>query len=393
MSAPLLLFLAASVAADFEGASVARVEQLSPAHFRIAVKGETDQQGRNRQASWYFFRVDGAAPSEMIFDLVGLPGEYNFKPNRGAITADTPPLISYDRKNWTHVPGVQYDAAEPRLRLRVRSSASTFWIAHTPPYTNADLAGLRRASMRHPHFREEVIARTPAGRDLLLWTITDLRLPAAGGKKIVWLMFRQHAWESGSSWVADSLVRTLLASARLRERFVWKIFPMCDPDGVARGGVRFNAKGYDLNRNWDAIDPQLTPEIAAQHGAVAAWLRAGNRIDLFLSLHNTETAEYLEGPPKDGARVVGERFAAALERHTSFEPSRPFFSSAATTTEGVRGRMTVVQGLWRDFRLPAFLMEQRIAKNPKLGRVPGVPERVAFGRELPLAIAAALGQE
>jgi hypothetical protein len=207
-------------------------------------------------------------------------------------------------------------------------------------------------------------------------------------------MFRQHAWESGSSWVGDALVRALLRrddqARRWRERFVWKIFPLCDPDGVARGGVRFNGRGFDLNRNWDTIDPRTMPEIAAQHGAMAAWARAGHRIDLFLTLHNTETAEYLQGAPGDGTRKLGERFFAALGQHTTFEPSRPFSGSPATTTEGVAGRMSVVQGLWRDFKVPAFLMEQRIAKSPKSGRLPGIAERVAFGRSLPVAIAQAL---
>jgi hypothetical protein len=132
------------------------------------------------------------------------------------------------------------------------------------------------------------------------------------------------------------------------------------------------------------------PEIAAQHAAVASWLRTGNRIDLFLTVHNTETSEYLQGPPDDGARALGERFFAALAQHTSFEPSRPYSASPATTTEGVKGRMTVVQGLWRDFKVPAFLMELRIAKSPKSGRLPGIAERVAFGRQLPVAIAAAV---
>src|SRR4051794_16711102 len=83
---------------DFEGGSLEKVEQADASHFRLHAAGQTDQDGRNRQASWYYFRVDKAPPSELIFDMVGLPGEYNYKPNRGAITKDTPPVISYDGK-------------------------------------------------------------------------------------------------------------------------------------------------------------------------------------------------------------------------------------------------------------------------------------------------------
>ena len=85
---------------------------------------------------------------------------------------------------------------------------------------------------------------------------------------------------------------------------------------------------------------------------------------------------------------MAERFFAALKETTTFDPSRPLFYSAPTTTEGMKGRMTVVQGLYRDFRVPGFLMEQRIAYNPKLGRFPTVQDRLKFGKQL----AAALGQ-
>jgi hypothetical protein len=202
-------------------------------------------------------------------------------------------------------------------------------------------------------------------------------------------MFRQHSWESGTSWVAEGAVRELLKNADLRKTIVWKILPMCDPDGVARGGVRFNVNGYDLNRNWDAIDPKLMPEIAAQHAAVAKWIKSGHAIDLFLTLHNTETAEYLEGPPS-GAREPGERFFGALKEHTIFDPSRPLFFAPVTTTEGMKGRMTVIQGLSRDFSIPAFLMEQRVAYGEKLGRFPTVDDRLQFGRELVRAISSVL---
>ena len=52
--------------------------------------------------------------------------------------------------------------------------------------------------------------------------------------------------------------------------------------------------------------------------------------------------------------------------------------------------MTVVQGLYRDLKIPAFLMEQRISHNPKLGHLPEVPDRMAFGAQLVGAAAKAV---
>jgi hypothetical protein len=262
------------------------------------------------------------------------------------------------------------------MRIRLDPKADAVYIAHVPPYTNRHLAALLRETGRHPHLRRETAGKSVQGRDLPLLTITDPAAPLAS-KKVVWLMFRQHSWEAGSSWVGEGAIRHLLsgASAPLRKEFVFKIFPMCDPDGVARGGVRFNVHGYDLNRNWDLVVPEKMPEIAAQKKAVYAWLDAKNRVDLFFSLHNTETAEYLDGKDAAGLNEV-------LRARTTFNPTRPSRPHGESTTPGKPGRMNVCQALSRERKIPCMLMEQMIAFNSRLGRQPTVEDRLRFGREL-----------
>jgi hypothetical protein len=371
MFAMLLLAATAAISWNFDGGSADKADRLSDTHFRVWAHGQTDQDGRNRQASWYYFRVDNATPgAEYTIDMVGLPGEYNYQPNKGAIQSGTVPVVSSDQLTWTYLDRTDYDPKEPRLTLHVRAPAARFWIAHVPPYTNAQLEQLRKL-VKH----EEVIGKSVEGRPLYLWTIE----PPAGvkPKATVWLMFRQHAWEAGSSWVGDGAMRSLLKDAR---GIRWKILPFADPDGVAHGGVRFNRNGFDLNRNWDVVDPVKMPEITAQRNAIAKWLKAGNRIDLFFSLHNTETAEYLEAQSPEH-KDLAERYFKALTTQTSFAPTRPLFFGTETTTAGKPGRMNVIQGLWRDFKVPGFLMEQHISSKPT------IEQRVRFGEELVSAIA------
>ncbi len=377
---------AASVHTDFEAGSPGQIEKITETNFRLHAAGQADQDHRNRQASWYYFRIDDAGTRELILDIVDLPGEYNFKPNKGAITGDTPPVISYDSgRTWAHVTSFEYDAAEPRLRLRIKPQARRFWIAHTPPYTNENLTRLRNEIANNPNFHEQIIGKSLGGRDLLLWTIST-----GAPRKTVWLMFRQHSWESGSSWVGEGAIRALLSPAgrNLRESITWKILPLADPDGVASGGVRFNRKGYDLNRNWDTVAEADMPEITAQRQAIAKWINSGHTVDLFFSLHNTETSEYLEGIAR--FQPLGEKFSTALKQLTTFAPTRPLFATEATITPGLQGRMTVIQGLYKDFQIPGFLMEQRIAFNDRLGRPPTIQDRLTFGSQLIRAISQTL---
>ncbi len=379
-----LLLAAISIQTNFEGGNLGKVERVTDTHFRCRVAGEADQDKRNRQANWYYFRIDNAAGREITIDLVDLVGEYDYRPGAHAVTRDTYPVYSYDRKTWRHFEAIEWDDKEPRLRLGFTPALDTMWIAHVPPYTTQDLERLLFDLQGHPHLKRAVIGTTPRRRDLVLLTITNPVLPDKA-KKVVWLMFRQHAWESGSSWVGEGALRFLLSpdAASLRDHFIFKILPMADPDGVARGGVRFNAKGYDLNRNWDTADASRTPEIFAERKTLYGWLDSGGRIDLFLSLHNTETAEYIDGPESP----VITRLYDQLTRNTTFHPTRP---PRGFGPRPASGRMNVADALWFERGVTAGIMEQMIAYNSKLGRRPAVEDRLAFGRELIRAIAAAL---
>ena len=363
----ILIFLIPAIAAavtvktDFEGGSLGRVEKVSETHFRLGVNGEKDQDGRNRQANWYYFRVDGAGTKELTLDMVDLPGEYNYQPNQGAITKDTPPVISYDRRTWKHIDTFTYDRGEPKLTLRVIADAIAILDRSR---SSLHFGGARPAARRRRFATPTSASRSSAKRRRpQTWCSgPSQRTPVAKDKADGLADVPPAQLGTGSSWVGEGAVRALLRddteARRLRQAIVWKIFPLCDPDGVARGGVRFNANGFDLNRNWDVDAPAKMPEIAAQRDAVRAWIRDGHTIALYFSLHNTETGEYLEGPPqKDGDgkfQPLAERFLNILTTETTFAPTTPLRYADITTTAGMTGRMTVVPGPLSRFQDPYF---------------------------------------
>jgi hypothetical protein len=299
------------------------------------------------------------------------------------------PFYSSDGVNWLPVEEASYNASGPSLTYTIDMPSNRVAIAHVPPYTLANFRNLSDDLSRNPDVIVETIGRSVEGREIPLITVTD-RSVVDRNKKVIWLMFRQHAWESGSSWTGEGLMRFVSSAnpvaRQIRKDTIVKVLPLCDPDGVFHGTVRFNRYGFDLNRNWDVIDPVKMPEITAERKAIFDWVHASRRIDFFLTLHNDEYNEHLEGPPD-------KRWSALLKKAWSnwssgaiFAPTEPPLLMAATTTEGKRGRMNVVQALSHDLGLAAFEVEMRITKHPKLGRRPNVEDRMLAGHELIQAI-------
>lgn len=52
-----------------------------------------------------------------------------------------------------------------------------------------------------------------------------------------------------------------VAAWALRDKYVFKIIPMLNPDGVVYGNYRWSLFGYDLNRRWASPHKQYDPTI------------------------------------------------------------------------------------------------------------------------------------
>lgn len=76
---------------------------------------------------------------------------------------------------------------------------------------------------------------------------------------------RIHPGESNSSWMMKGAIDFLVSQAPeakvLRDKFVFKIIPMLNPDGVINGNYRCSLAGADLNRRWKTPSKLLFPEI------------------------------------------------------------------------------------------------------------------------------------
>src|SRR5687767_14430563 len=84
----------------FEGASLGKIEKLGETEFRLHLKGQQDARGRNRQATWFSFRMDDVAGRELTLRLTSFKGEYNDRPASSPTGAWFRPVFSEDGEHW-----------------------------------------------------------------------------------------------------------------------------------------------------------------------------------------------------------------------------------------------------------------------------------------------------
>lgn len=76
---------------------------------------------------------------------------------------------------------------------------------------------------------------------------------------------RVHPGETPSSWMMKGLMDFLtgdsLIAKKLRHKFIFKLIPMLNPDGVIVGNTRSSLTGKDLNRQYRTVIRETYPSI------------------------------------------------------------------------------------------------------------------------------------
>jgi len=265
------------VEAGFPGGSV-RVLGIDQQRREIRFQ-PADHPGRGWRC-WWYFKVTGVKPGQTV--TLALDGSVWACPQRAA--------FSIDNETWAHTaPGRKEAIGGGKRRLMVyrqRVDAGEAWFAWGPPYVPRHAETLiRRAEKACPNAKRFELCRTREKRP-----VPALRIAPTDGrarKRGVWVQARQHAWESGSSWVCQGLVEWLISDAprakALRGAAEIVVVPIMDVDNVVWGAGGKNQTPHDHNRDWS--DQPHWPAVAAAIREIAALSRAG-RFDVFVDLHN-----------------------------------------------------------------------------------------------------------
>eukprot|EP00929_Paragymnodinium_shiwhaense_P020402 TRINITY_DN13618_c0_g1_i2.p1 TRINITY_DN13618_c0_g1~~TRINITY_DN13618_c0_g1_i2.p1 ORF type:complete len:855 (-),score=108.92 TRINITY_DN13618_c0_g1_i2:275-2839(-) len=107
-------------------------------------------------------------------------------------------------------------------------------------------------------------------------------------RKLVFVSARVHPGETPGQFAFLGFLRFLLSAdpraAALRQQYVFKLVPMLNPDGVARGHYRTNSRGVNLNRFYDNPKRDEHESVWTVKEVVRHWAKE-SRLHFYMDFH------------------------------------------------------------------------------------------------------------
>ena len=311
---------------------------------------------------WFHFRVAGAGGRELELRITGLeesayPGGW----------PDYDACVSEDRDYWGRAPSsYDRDIEGGTLTIRYTPASDIAWFAYFAPYSMERHLDLIAWAQGHADVQLEVIGNTLDGQSMDLLTVGE---PSAG-KRTLWVTARQHPGETMAEWWMEGFLGRLLddqdpVARVLRDKAVFHIVPNMNPDGSKRGHLRTNAKGVNLNREWDKASQENSPEVFH----VLNRMRETG-IDLALDIHGDEALPYNFIAGGEGAPNFDAKGQALLDGYKSaLCVASPDFQTAHgydVDAPGTADLSICTNYLANEFRCLAMTLEMPFKDNADL---------------------------
>lgn len=280
-----------STAFDSGSVEIVSLERADDIQLKIRKDSQSDF------LQWFHFRLQGAAGESCRIRFLNA-GETSYVKGWEGYRA----VASYDRKHWFRVP-TSYDGKE--LTIEHCPQSNSVYYAYFEPYSSERHLDLIGMACESAWCEVERLGGTVDGRDLDLLVLGD----ADPAKRKIWITARQHPGETMAEWFIEGLLERLLdeddaVSRSLLAKATFYIVPNINPDGSARGNLRTNAAGANLNREWMSPSLEFSPEVYLVRQKMHE-----TGVDLFLDAHGDEALPYVfvagcEGNPNYSPRLM-----------------------------------------------------------------------------------------
>jgi murein tripeptide amidase MpaA len=250
---------------------------------------------------WFYFRLQGAQGEACTIRFLNA-GQSAYPAGWEGYQA----CASYDRVNWFRVP-TSFDGQV--MTVNHTPAMDSVYYAYFEPYSSERHLELMDRAQMAENVRMVDLGSTVDGRDFNMLVIGD---PQAAKK--VWVIARQHPGETMAEWFVEGMLDALLDPAhpfgrQLLKECVFYVVPNMNPDGSARGNLRTNAAGANLNREWLNPTMERSPEVFLVKQKMH---EIG--CDLFLDVHGDEGLPYVFVAGSEALPTFSAEQAAAQRR-------------------------------------------------------------------------------
>lgn len=293
--------MSVGISASFDSGNIIVKDASDPSNVRL----EIAKDHQSDFYMWFHFRVTGEIGQKVRLIIENAKGAAYPKgwENYNAVT-------SSDLEDWRRVP-TTFDGET--LTIEAELGLGALYVAYFAPYSSERHQQLIANVLRDERVRLTVLGQTLDGRDLDMLTIGE----PAPDKSTLWVTARQHPGETMAEWwiegFLDRLLDPISADAKhLLERAVIHVIPNMNPDGSARGHLRTNAVGVNLNREWHEPTIAKSPEV---YLVLNKMIETG--CDLALDVHGDEALPYNFIAGTEGIPSWSDRLSDLLENFKS----------------------------------------------------------------------------
>ncbi|XP_043666701.1 cytosolic carboxypeptidase 2 isoform X1 [Vespula pensylvanica] len=264
----------------FESGNLGKVVKISDTYYQLHLRRDLYTQ---RHTQWYYFQISNTR-SRITYRLsiVNMCKEeslYNegLRPLLYSTEDARTKSIGWRRcgENISYYKNGESDEEKEKHTLTFNISFphdhDTVYLAHCYPYTYTDLQEYLTKIVSDPiktrFTKLRLLCRTLAGNGVYYLTITAPPTydDEVRRKRGVVITARVHPGETPSSWTMKGIIDFLTSESNrakeLRERFVFKLIPMLNPDGVIVGNNRCSLSGKDLNRQYRTVMRESYPSV------------------------------------------------------------------------------------------------------------------------------------
>ncbi|HEX8883483.1 MAG TPA: M14-type cytosolic carboxypeptidase [Noviherbaspirillum sp.] len=261
---------------QFDAGAIEVVDAASAADIRLRLRKDSHADF----SQWFYFRLQGARETACRMRILNA-GEASYPDGWVGYQA----VASYDRQSWFRVPTTYENGV---LEISHRPERDSIYYAYFEPYSFERHLNLIGRVACHDSVRVEGLGNTVDGRNLNLLVVGN-----ADAASKVWIIARQHPGETMAEWFVEGLLDALLDagnphSRALLSQAVFYVVPNMNPDGAARGNLRTNAAGANLNREWVSPSLETSPEVFHVRERLHQ-----TGCDLFLDVHGDEGLPYV----------------------------------------------------------------------------------------------------